>query len=66
MGKFVDRERKEEIMYVAMEANLGAHVTNALYNNIFNNNLHVYNKILREDFANKNLPTYRVTAHTGS
>ena len=36
MGKFVDRERKEEIMYVAMEANLGAHVTNALYNNIFN------------------------------
>ena len=50
MGKFVDRERKEEIMYVAMEANLGAHVTNALYNNIFNNNLHVYNKILREDF----------------
>lgn len=51
MKEFIDQKRKKDIMYAALHANLGDHITKALYDNILDNYLDTYNNlILREDY----------------
>lgn len=50
MKDFIDFRFKREILCAAMQANLGNDITEALYNNILDNYLDTYNKILRENY----------------
>lgn len=50
MKDFIDSKYKIKIMRAAMQVNLGENITKALYNNILDNYLYTYNKILRKDF----------------
>lgn len=61
MKEFIDQERKKDIMYVALHANLGDHITEALYNNILDNYLDTYNNLILRENSN-----FTIYLETGS